>query len=65
MSIKDNGTILKIYRGVTIVVLTAGVLGVFNMSGALIRLEEQMGFVKYRLTSIEAHHSSIPSGVGP
>ena len=62
MSFKDNGTVLKIYRGITIIVLTAGVLGIFNMSGAIIRLEEQMNFVKYRLTSIETHHNSSRVG---
>ncbi len=65
MSFKDNGTVLKIYRGITIIVLTAGVLGIFNMSGAIIRLEEQMNFVKYRLTSIEKHHNSARAGDMP
>lgn len=59
---KNNGTLLKIYRGVTIIVLTAGVFGIFNMSGAIIRLEEQMGFVKYRLTAIENFRNSTHLG---
>ncbi len=65
MSFINNGGLLKIYRGVTIVLLTASVLGIFNMYGAVIRLEEQMSFVKYRLTSIEKHHSSTRAGDVP
>lgn len=59
MTIVNNGTVLRIYRGVTIVLLTASVLGIFNMYGAVIRLEEQMNFVKYRMTNIEIHHDLI------
>jgi len=59
---KNNGTLLKIYRGVTIIVLAAGVFGIFNMNGAIIRLEEQMGFVKYRLSAIESQQFTISPG---
>jgi len=58
-----NGTLLTIYRGISIIVLAAGVISVFAMSNTLIRLDERMMHVEFRLGKIEVHHET-PNFVG-
>ncbi len=62
-AIKDNGSLLAIYRGVTIIVIAAGVFGLFNMSTAITRVIGQLELVEFRLKSIESHHRGSMLGL--
>ena len=57
-----NGTLLKLYRGISVIVIAAGVIGIFVMNGTLIRLDERMIHVVSRLDKIELHHEMSFSG---
>ncbi len=61
-AIKDNGGLLAIYRGVTIIVIAAGVFGLFNMNTAITRVIVGMELVEFRLNAIETHHQGNMMG---
>lgn len=53
---KVRDPILNFFMAISILVVAAGVLGIFNMNNSIIRMDERMGHVEYRLVRIEQHH---------
>lgn len=63
MGNNNNGSILKIYRGVTIIVIAAGIFSLFNMNMKItkmdVRMDEYVKYIEYRLSRIETHHGKV------
>lgn len=56
---KARDPILNIFMGVLVIVVSIGVVGIFNMSHSITRITEHLIFIDFRLNNIEQSQGTL------